>query len=114
MKRYIRDGSISFIPHFMHASSHSTKHILLIDGLFEPSPDPQPYGKKGLFHDDHVRCLCGHEAAPDSPEAIWISLLPDDEDYIIGLGHWIEGVPDVCNTCYDKAIQMEKMTALGG
>lgn len=54
MKRYIRDGSISFIPHFMHASSHSTKHILLIDGLFEPSPDPQPYGKKGLFHDDHV------------------------------------------------------------
>ena len=108
MKRYIRDGSISFMH---YESTQSTKHILLIDGLFEASLDPQ---KKGLFHDDHARCLCGHEDAPDSPETIWISLLPDDEDYIIGLGHWIEGVPDVCNACYDKAIQIEKMTALGG
>jgi len=112
MKRYIRDGHISFTPHFMHAAYHRNKHILLIDGLFEPSPVTD--GKKGRFHDTHVQCLCGHEASPDSPEAIWISLLPDDEDYIIGLGHWIEGVPDVCNTCYDKAIQMEKMAALGG
>ena len=85
-------------------------HLLLIDGLFAPCVT-------------YYQCLCGHECHPQDADVGWISLIPDDEDYInlhgIGILGWIErhrvgGVSGMCDTCIDKTTRMEKMVALGG
>tara|TARA_R100000808_G_C2090483_1_gene111071 strand:- start:31 stop:375 length:345 start_codon:yes stop_codon:yes gene_type:complete len=109
-------GKRAAIMSFMGCNGHS-KHILLVDGLFEWK------GADGSV-DDHwdpdgvppARCLCGIETSPQEKEAVWISLIPTDEDYIIGITRWLEenAPSDMCKECVEKVTRMEQMVALGG
>tara|TARA_R110000824_G_scaffold96593_7_gene231256 strand:- start:1521 stop:1853 length:333 start_codon:yes stop_codon:yes gene_type:complete len=99
--------------HFTQTSE--SEHILLVDGLFDLVSEHPLYADAMPI----ARCLCGVEVTPQSMESIWISLIPGDEDYIIGFTEWIgdnsvRGIAKLCDTCYTKATQMEKIIALGG
>lgn len=96
--------------HFTQTSE--SEHILLVDGLFDPTSEHPMYADVVPV----ARCLCGIEVTPQSMESIWISLIPGDEDYILGFTNWVGDnvTARLCDTCYTKATQMEKIVALGG
>lgn len=86
------------------------EHLMLIDGVFEATSD-RPIHSEPV---SSARCLCGYECDPRSREVGWISLIPNDEDYIGNHSVTSGERSPTCGACIDSATTMKTMIALGG
>ena len=115
-----RPPTPSFYP------SEKAEHIIIIDGLFEYGLSEEESHHQERVLVDSVgdktisgRTLCGVIAELNEPEVMWVSLIPTDEDYIIGLTRWLSenkhgSAYDLCDTCTSKATRIEQMLSLDG
>ena len=110
-----RPPTPSFYP------SEKAEHIIIIDGLFELHDLRDNYHRVDSVGDKTIsgRTLCGVIAELNEPEVMWVSLIPTDEDYIIGLTQWLSenkhgSAYDLCDTCTSKATRIEQMLSLDG